>query len=134
MSGKERHRLVILWQVRDGYKSLKLAARQMQLCYRQAKRVWQRFREQGEERLVHRGRGKVSNRRIAAGCREAILSRYRERYEGFGPTLAAEKFREKGLEVNAETLRLWLLQEGLWERHRRRSAYRRRREPRGRFG
>jgi molybdenum-dependent DNA-binding transcriptional regulator ModE len=134
MSQKERDRLGILGQVRDGYKSLKLAAQQMQLCYRQAKRVWQRFRQGGEEGLVHRGRGRASNRRIALARRETILSRYRERYQGFGPTLAAEKLSEEGLGVNVETLRLWLMQEGLWERHRRRSEYRQRREPRGRFG
>ncbi len=134
MSWKERHRLVILGQVRDGYKSLKLAARQMQLSYRQAKRVWQKFEHYGAEGLVHRGRGKASNRRIAAARREAILSRYRERYAGFGPTLAVEKLSEEGLGVSVETLRVWLIQEQLWERHRRRSQYRRRREPRGRFG
>jgi transposase len=111
-----------------------LAAKQMQLSYRQAKRVWQQFRQHGEAGLVHRGRGKASNRRITATRREAILGRYRQRYEGFGPTLAAEKLAEEGLGVHAETLRLWLIQEGLWERHRRRSEYRQRREPRGRFG
>ena len=134
MSGKERQRLMILGQVREGYKTLKLAAKQMQLSYRQGKRVWKQFQERGEEGLAHRGRGKLSNRRIEAGRKEAILSRYRERYEGFGPTLAVEKLSEEGLGVSVETLRLWLIQEGLWERHRRRSEYRQRREPRGRFG
>src|SRR5512136_1592250 len=88
MSRKERHRLVILGQVREGYKSLKLAAKQMQLCYRQAKRVWKQFREHGETGLVHRGRGKTSNRQIAAARREAIVGdldrRWRWRRGGLG--------------------------------------------------
>lgn len=134
MSWKERQRLVILGQVRDGYKSLKLAAAQMQLSYRQAKRVWKQFQARGEEGLVHGGRGKASNRRIEAGRKKSILRRYQQRYAGFGPTLAVEKLSEEGLGVSVETLRLWLLEAGLWERHRRRSPYRQRREPRGRFG
>jgi len=134
MSWKERQRLMILGQVQGGYKTLKLAAKQMGVSYRQAKRIWKCFREQGEEGLVHRGRGKASNRRIEAERKQEILSRYRQRYEGFGPTLAVEKLSEEGLGVSVETLRVWLMEEGLWQRHRRRSAYRQRRIPRGRFG
>ena len=134
MSWKERQRLIVLGQVRDGYKTLKLAAKQMKLSYRQAKRVWKCFKQGGEVALVHRGRGRPSNRRIGARRKDKILARYRERYEGFGPTLAVEKLQAEGLGVSVETLRQWLIAEGLWERHRRRSEYRQRREPRGRFG
>jgi hypothetical protein len=131
MSEKERHLLVIMEQVQEAYKSLKLAARHMKLCYRQAKRVWRRFRMQGEGGLVHCGRGEALNQRISSARCEAILGRYRQRYEGLGLTLAAEKLSEKHLGVNAEMLRLWLLHEELRERHRQRSTYRRLREPRG---
>ena len=57
-------------------------------------------------------------------------------YEGFGPTLAAEKLAEQDgfPPISRETLRLWLLKEGLWRRHRRRSPYRKRREPKLHFG
>jgi molybdenum-dependent DNA-binding transcriptional regulator ModE len=105
MSWKERQRLIVLAQVRDGYKTLKLAAKQMKLCYRQAKRVWKRFEQGGEEALMHRGRGRASNRRIAPGRKEEILQHYRERYQGFGPTLAVEKLSGEGLRVSVETLR-----------------------------
>src|SRR4030088_198676 len=41
---------------------------------------------------------------------------------------------EDGLEVSEETLRRWMLAEGLWSRMRRRKAHRKRRERRPHFG
>jgi len=64
----------------------------------------------------------------------------RQKYSGevgerFGPTLAAEHLgSEDGMEVHPETLRRWMLAEGLWSRMRKRRAHRKRREPREHFG
>ena len=64
----------------------------------------------------------------------------REKYGGevggrFGPTLAAEHWAaEEGEGVDAETLRRWMLGEGLWSRERRRRPHRRRRERQEHFG
>jgi hypothetical protein len=69
-----------------------------------------------------------------------VLQLLREKYSGteqerFGPTLAAEHLAdEDGLEVSEETLRRWMLAEGLWSRMRRRKAHRKRRERRQHFG
>ena len=42
-------------------------------------------------------------------------------YADFGPTLAAEKLAEKqSLVVSKETLRHWMIEDGLWLDHRRR--------------
>src|SRR6266852_2413729 len=55
--------------------------------------------------------------------------------ERFGPTLAAEHLAsEDGLPVDAETLRRWMLAEGLWSRQRKRRRHRRRRERKEHFG
>ena len=64
----------------------------------------------------------------------------REKYGGavgerFGPTLAAEHLAsEDRLRVDAETLRRWMLSEGLWSRERKRRKHRQRRERREHFG
>jgi hypothetical protein len=51
------------------------------------------------------------------------LRAYRERYGDFGPTFAAEKpEEEEGIRISDETLRRWLIEEGLWEGKRRRRA------------
>ena len=49
-----------------------------------------------------------------------MLALYREKYSGFGPTLAAEKFEAAGYSVDHETVRLWLIAAGLWTRQRKR--------------
>ncbi len=66
--------------------------------------------------------------------KEAVLSVYQERYWGFGPTPAAEKAEREGYQVGRETLRRWLKDAGLWERHRKRSKHRTRRERKAHFG
>src|SRR5436305_15264737 len=53
----------------------------------------------------------------------------------FGPTLAAEHVAEEdGLKVDAETLRRWMLSEGLWSRERKRKQHRQRRERKKHLG
>lgn len=125
MSGKERDRLVELEQVAAEKQTLKTAAERLRLSYRQAKRVWRRYRQQGAAGLVHRSRGRPSNRSKPAGLRRQALVLYAERLEGFGPTLASEKLGELfGVEVGVETLRRWLIEEGLWKVRRRRQKHR----------
>ena len=64
-----------------------------------------------------------------------VRKHYQGPGEAFGPTLAAEHLREDhGIEVDAETLRRWMLSEGLWQRERKRKAYRQRRTRRAHFG
>src|ERR1017187_1687781 len=86
------------------------------------------------------GTGRSSNRAKPGKFRRKVLQLIREKYSGteqerFGPTLAAEHLAdEDGLEVGEETLRRWMLAEGLWSRIRRRKAHRKRRERRPYFG
>ena len=64
-----------------------------------------------------------------------MLALYQTKYKGFGPTLAAEKITEEdNSPILAETLRLWLKAEGLWDEKRKRTAYRKHRERREQFG
>ena len=129
MSRRERDRLAIMAQVKHQKLSLRLAAESLRLSYRQAKWVWRRYRDQGDAGLVHRLRGRASSRRKAPQLRARILARFKKRYADFGPTLAAEYlWKEDGMEVDHETLRRWLLAEGLWQRRRPRQRHRQWRE------
>lgn len=135
MSAKERQRLLVLSRVRDQGMSLKRAAKVLSLSYRQTRRIYKRFTAEGHSGLVHKGRGKPSGRGFDPKVRQTVLELYRSKYDGFGPTLAAEKLLiEDGLALDHETLRRWLIAEGLWRRRRKRSAYRKWRTPRSRFG
>lgn len=124
MSHKERQRLEVLSRVKRGDVSLAKAAELLQLSYRQAKRVYRRFRREGDQGLVHRLRGRAGNRPTDEAKRRQVLARYRAQYADFGPTLAAEYLAKDGLKVSVETLRCWLLAAGLWEKRRRRAAHR----------
>ena len=135
MSRKERDRMTIMVGIQHGELTLGAAAQVLGLSYRQTLRVWRRYQGQGDAGLVHRARGRPSPRRTSPALRARILARYRERYGDFGPTLAAEYLREEdGLEVDHETLRRWLLAEGMRTLQRRRQRHRQWRERKPCFG
>jgi hypothetical protein len=91
------------------------AATRMQLTRRQVFRLAKAFRACGPEALVSRRRGRPSNRRYPERLRSEALGLIREHYADFGPTLAAEKLAERhGLHLARETVRQWMLADGLW--------------------
>jgi hypothetical protein len=104
------------------------------LDYRYIRRLYKRYCALGDRGLVHRGRGRPSNRPHTAEFRAAVLKRYQEPYTGFGPTLAVEKLALDGYVLDHETLRGWLLKAGLWQRRRTRKRHRSWRERRAHFG
>ena len=136
MSRKELRRKTVLEVVADQRLALVAASEELELSYRQMLRIWKRFQAEGEAGLVHRSRGRPSSRMKPSGFRAKVLARYRERYAAheLGPTLAAEKLGEEHLVVDHETLRRWLLAEGLWCKHRRRRTHRLRRQLQKRAG
>lgn len=134
MSEGERLRKVILEGVRDGRVTLKIAALRLGVTYRQLRRIWKRFKDEGDPGLIHRGRGRPSNRSKPASLRHRAIRRYRERYEGFGPTLACEKLAQEGVVLDHETLRRWLIEERLWAGPKSRTRHRAYRERKARFG
>jgi len=140
MSERELKRAAVLSRVAEAGWSLGQAAERMAVSYRQAKRLWKRYRAQGAKGLVHGNAGRVSNRAKPKKLRRRVLALLRKKYGGavgerFGPTLAAEHLGEEdGIELGVETLRGWMLAEGLWSRDRRRRVHRQRRERKARFG
>ena len=135
LSRKELNRVEVLGRVKAGSLRLIEAAELMRLSYRQAKRVWARYRGGGAKALQHRHCGASSNRAYAAEFRRTVLRRVRERYLDFGPTLAAEHLgADDGLVVQRQTLSRWLVEAGIWRGQRRRDRYRQRRERKPHFG
>ncbi|HEY3855211.1 MAG TPA: helix-turn-helix domain-containing protein [Verrucomicrobiae bacterium] len=125
MSRKERDRLSVMVQVKQKKLSLVKASQVLGVSYRQAKRLWRRYQDHGDAGLVHRLRGRPGSRRKGPQLRQRIIKRYCQRYADFGPTLACEYLaREDQMVVDQETLRRWLLAEGLWQKRRRRQQHR----------
>jgi transposase len=135
MSQRERDVLKVMSGVLKGERSQVEAARLLKRSERQVRRLAKRMKAEGDQAVIHRSRGKPSNRRLAAAARKQVLELYRSRYADFGPTLASEKLAEEhDVKVAKETLRQLLLSEGLWQRKRDRDKHRSRRERRQCFG
>jgi DNA-binding transcriptional ArsR family regulator len=135
MSRKERKRLEALSRVKSGELSLAEASRQLGLSYRQASRALSRYKIEGDAGLVHRLRGRASNRQPLADRKEAVLELYRVQYSDYGPTLAAECMaNDDKISVPVTTLRRWLMGAGLLARRRKRPPHRRRRPRREQRG
>lgn len=135
MSTRERRRMGLMTRVTERLLRLRVAAEMMKVSYRQAKRIWRRYREEGDAGLVHRGRGRSSSRSRPVAERKRAIALYGKTYKGFGPLLASEHLAEDhGLVVDHETLRRWLVSAGLWETRRRRESHRAARERRPRRG
>ena len=134
MSRSELERVEVMGRVAKEKLKLIDAAAMLQLSYRQVKRVWRRYQEKGSQGLQHGHVGRVSNRSKPAKFRRRVLSLIRQKYSGseqerFGPTLAAEHLAEEdGIAIDHETLRGWMLAEGLWNRQRKRKKHCQRRE------
>src|SRR6202011_1939734 len=140
MSKRELRRVGVLARVASEELKLVDAAKILSLSYRQVKRIWRRYEKEGAEGLKHRSAGRRSNRAKPKKFRARVVRLLRKKYSGgvgerFGPTLASEHLAsEDNLEVHAETLRRWMLAEGLWSRARKRKQHRERREAKEHFG
>jgi transposase len=134
MSVRERVVLESLSRVKRGELTVTAVAEIIGLSVRQCRRLWKRYRLEGDHGLVHRLRGRPSGRRLSEELRERIVKAHQERYWDFGPTFACEKLAQEGLSVSPNTLTLLLKERGLWVRRRRHGKHRRRRERRASLG
>src|ERR1700752_2394649 len=140
MSARELTRVEVMARVKAGALTVKSAGVLLGVGYRQAKRLLRRYRTHGAKGLRHGGAGRRSNHARPATERTRILALIRTKYSGamavrFGPTLAAEHLAsEDGVTVHPDTLRRWMLADGLWSRARARTPHRRRRERKAHFG
>src|SRR5271169_4304642 len=134
MSQKERDVRKILHGVLQGDRTQAEAARLLGFTARHVRRLQRRLQTDGDQTLVHGLCGRPSNHRADPALRRAVLEAYRQRYADFGPTFACEKLADEGLLVLPQTLRRWLIAEGLWQRRRQRDPHRSRRPRRDCFG
>ena len=110
MSGEELRRLGVIRMVLDRGMRQAKAAGILGLSERQVRRMVKRVSQEGDRGIVHKSRGRLSNRRLPEGLKERVLGFYREKYPDFGPTLVTEKLEElDGIKLGTQTLRNWLL-------------------------
>lgn len=104
MSERELQRVEVLAEVLNGRRTMASAAVVLGLSVRQSYRLLRAYRHGGGGALIHKARGRPSNRRIGDGVRDYAIALARAHHTDFGPTLAAEMLLEKhGLKVSRET-------------------------------
>jgi len=122
---KELKRLHVIHKAIEGQITQAEAAKIARLSERQIRRIVKRIREEGDKGIIHKSRGRASNRSKPQKLKDGLIELYQQKYMGFGPTLAAEKISEQqGIYISDETLRLWLIEAGLWEKKRKGRTHR----------
>lgn len=135
MRGRELKRLHVIYKLNEKKINQQEASELLGLCVRQVRRISKRVLKEGDTGIIHKSRGKPSNRLFSEDLKSRAISFYRGRYSDFGPTLANEKMGEiEGIKVSTQTLRNWLIGEGLWRQKRRQRKHRQWRERKRYFG
>lgn len=116
MSKREITRLEVMQRLKDKSLTQKEAAHILGISTRQIKRLFSAYKAQGAQGLVSKRRGKPSNNRLDAGLVQRALDLIKEKYEGFGPTLAHEKLTEvHGIQLSRESVRRIMIEERIWK-------------------
>ena len=115
MSSKELDRIYILKKVLNKELSQVKASELLDLTTRQVRNLLKYFSLHGEKGILSKKRGVTSNRSYSKELKSSIMALVREKYEDFGPTLAAEKLNEfDNKVVSKETLRQWMIKAHIW--------------------
>lgn len=137
LSLRDRDRLHVLRGLGEGTVKLSEAAHRLGITDRHLRRLRQRFREEGDKGVAHRGRGRRSNHRIDDRIRIRALERAAEpQFHDFRPTLLAEHLsRDPAIgPLKGPTLRTWLIAEGCWKVKKRGERHRKARPRRAALG
>ena len=123
LSMREADRAAVIREVAEGRLRQRSAASRLGVGERQVKRLVRRYRELGAAGLASARQAAGRTTRFGEAVRREVLDLVRERHPDFGPTFAREKLvEEHGHRLSAETLRGWMIEEGLWEPKARRGV------------
>jgi transposase len=135
MSIKEVDRLKIISQIEAKLLTVAEGSELMGISSRQSYRVLRKIKEEGISGIIHKLRGKKSNRGYPEALKKEVIEIYKANYSDYGPTLFSEELiKSHQISVNHETVRKWLRGESITTSMRRKRAHRKRRERRSCFG
>ena len=121
MRATDRDRLKVLHEVGKGHLTQEQGGEQLGMTERWVRELMARMRKEGDRGILHRLRGRASNRKIEEKTRRKAVQLVKAKYGDFGPTLASEYLGQReGIGVSKETLRQWLMAEGVWRGKKRR--------------
>lgn len=117
MSQQERDWLEWLKRARDGVVTQRQAAEKMGVTDRWVRELVTRMEKDGDRIVVHGLAGRASNRRIDEKTRAKAMKILRQpEWHDFGPTFASEQLAKRhSIAVSKETVRAWMVAEGMWK-------------------
>lgn len=117
MSQEERDWLDWLKRTRDGHVTQRMAAEKMGISDRWVRSLLAEMEVKGDSVVVHGLRGRPSNRRIGEEIRAKAMEIVKSPdWHDFKPTFAAEQLAKRHqIQVSKETVRQWMIAEGIWE-------------------
>ncbi len=116
MTHQEVSRYAVIKNLIAGRINGTAAAGQISLTVRQVKNIKAKVMKEGVKGVMHKSRGRQSNRKIAEEKMKKIERLVRENYYDFGPTFAAEKLAENHhMIISDETLRNRMAGWKLWK-------------------
>ncbi len=120
MSTKEVERITVMDNLIEKRIKQKHAAKQLGISIRQVRRLVRKYKKEGKIGLIHKNRGRISNRTIPSEEKERITILIKKYYPDFGPTFALEKLREKhGVLLSIETTRQIMIKANIWKAKKR---------------
>jgi transposase len=135
MSQTERDRLKLVGQIHNRQITVGEASRMLSLSERQLYRILRRYRTEGDRGVIHRLRGRPSNRGYPDRIRTEVRNLYWSQYRDYGPTLFGEALLQyHNVCVDHETVRRWLMAAGGTNVQRRKRPHRRKRQRRACVG
>lgn len=135
MSKKEIKRVKVLEQIQKNQIHVIKGAELLEISERQTFRLLKRYREEGDQGVVHRLRGKPSNRGYPEVKKKEVIGLYRKKYKDFGPTFFTEKLDElHKIKIDHETVRRWLRENGEITSRRKSRGHRKKRERKAYIG
>lgn len=116
MTQKELSKYEIIKNLIGGKINGTEAAKQIGLSVRQIKNIKARVIEQGLKGIIHKSRGKESNRKIDSKIIKEAKQNLKNRYFDFQPSFAMEKLRdEHHIKLSKEKTRQIMIEMNLWK-------------------
>jgi len=116
MTEKESKRYEIIKSLIDDIIDGTEASKQLILSLRQVKRIKARVNNEGMEGIIHKSRGKPSNRKMDEEIKKKAIKLLKEKFPDFKPTFAGEKLEELyDIKISKETVRQIMTEEKLWK-------------------
>lgn len=121
LNTKEKYKLEIIKSAISGKITNSEAGKIIGVSERQVQRLKNSVKKIGQDAVIHGLKNKSGNHSSLARFKDKVLDLVRNKYSDFKPSFASEKLAEiEGVLVKPETLRLWMIEAGIWKARKKR--------------